>query len=1174
MKAAGTRILAALACLAIAVALAWWSRGAPPAPADMDAVLPDAAESEDESLSGRKPALVGSTPRRVAAPPPGTEVGRGPAIAIEVVTAAGGAVARTEVRLTWAEPIPPSERVPEDWPERFFEHVITTDESGRAACAYVAPDATDVRVWVQTARWVSRIQTVDMSRAQQEGLRIVAVPACTVVGRAQLRDGTPAARREVLVRQADSSWPLPESIAHRHVMPFDDVLALTGADGSFRVTGLPPDALGLGVGSPIADGSGDIVWLPAREPGSTIDDVVLVAPDALFLAVQLRASDGRFLSGESVGVRTPGTEGATFVTTGRTDAAGCVRLGVDTVGPWELVHLLPDGDSVLRHAVEAGGEPVQITATATPWLSVEVVVQHHDGRPASGIKVGLVSHVVANEKADALASWKMTREEGRATLHARGPASDEVSLLLGAVKPGLACRWTLATATLTSKPEPTATLRTLPSVALSGRTVAADGSPAPGASLSSSHAYGTWVHPRRHEINAPPVISDAEGRYELTDLPPVGNMIYTSDPHRSWQTRPTWVSAQAPGSRLEGRELVVRDFVPLACKIVGGDTKLAWKARVAAVPAGETTLANAVYGQPDNQGRVMLAAPTAGPYDIVRVTPRGWTVLKQGVHGPARELELVLGDVSSPDSFVPLRVRVEPPAGRSAEGRHVRVSMASDGVRGAGLEVFGTTDHEGLATIEVPFLPPWGVSVSHAPMGQMVMNGAWRSRVSDLPGDAVLRVKMGAHDRVTGRIFHADGRGVSGARVQSVFLEPDPEAWVTTNEEGEYRLGYSDTDTSIDASQGLQIELPGVARRVLTLDQHEGSEPWWVLRLPPMGTLQGRLRAPEGVVLPAGQALRITWTRKEDEAWLTHVVLAEVDAGGAFSVADLPADRDLDVEVLPAYVQEARAHSVERFMQARAGGAPTTIEMAAVQPIAGRVVGRPDVDVTWHAVLRPATGTAAPVRAQVTDRGTFEAWPLASGDHIVELVAEREGIHLVVDRARAEPGNRGVMLQATELVDTTLVFEEAYGPAFLTVSDPVTHAVSCAQETPGDVEGQLVLALPIGSQLDVTVQFLEAQSYVARRLQAGAEIEPAPIPSHPCMLQLVRHGRPEPDAIPLFAVSERGVWWLQGNFAGNYWSTVPSGTYDVMTLDAEGALQLVEPRVEASSHDVVVSWPR
>ncbi|MEZ6006206.1 MAG: hypothetical protein R3F05_00350 [Planctomycetota bacterium] len=696
------------------------------------------------------------------------------------------------------------------------------------------------------------------------------------------------------------------------------------------------------------------------------------------------------------------------------------------------------------------------------------------------------------------------RSAADGTFSIRAPASNDVALLLGAIKPGIACRWTLATATLATKPASPVLLRTLPSVALSGRTVGADGSPVPRAKVWPRHAFGTWVHPWMHEIDAPSVASDAEGRYELTDLPPVGNTIYTKDPDRAWGSRSAWVSAQKPGTRLEGQDLVVRDYVPLACKVVDGDTKLAWKVRVAAVPAGDTTLANAVYGQPDPEGRVVFAAATQGPFDIVRVLPTGWHVLKRGVMGPVRDLELALGEASNTAAFIPLRVRVEPPDGQPAEGRHVRVSMASDGVRRTGLAVSGTTDEEGVATIEVPFLPPWGVSVSEAARSGMIRSGIWFTHVSTLPDQGVLRATLGLRDRATGRVTYADGRGVGGARVRSLFVDPDPEAWAATDEDGEFRLGFANDDPPLDGGQTLEIELPGDARRILSLDLHDPDGPWWVLRLPPLGTLEGRLQAPDGVALPAGEALRIAWSPKEQEAWVRQVVRANVDAGGAFSVADLPTDRDLDVEVLPDYAQAAHAHSVERSTRTRIGSSPTTIEMVAVAPIAGRVVGRPAGGEAWHVALRPARGVATPVRARLSASGTFEAWPLAPGEQVVQLIAEREGIRMVVDRARAEPGNKGVLLQAPDLLDTTLVFEEAYGPAFITVSDPVTHAVLCAQESPEYVEGQLVLALPKGEQLDVTVQFLEAQSYVARRLKQAprSSRRPSTHPLHvPARLQ-------------------------------------------------------------------------
>lgn len=407
----------------IAAAGIWWLADAGPKDAGISGVAREPEATEDAELTGRRPSLVSRPASRPpAARSPVDGVVRGPALHVDVVAPDGAGVPGVEMQLRWSEPLSSTEHADDAWSLGYHERAIATDENGRASCTCVAWGATNLRVRVQTDRWVSRIRELDMRRAAEDGVRLDVVRACTVTGRAQLRDGTPATGREVLVRHADDAWPLPDAIATRAAVPFDPALAITSDVGAFRMTGLPPDALGLRVGSPIADASGEIVWLPAREPGTQLDDVVLVAPDTFFVTVELHTSDGVRLSGETVGLRAAGAAGAAFVVLGRTDSEGTVRLGIDTVGPWELVHLQPDGEVVLLPSLVPDGEPIGVTTRATPGTPLEVVVEHHDGRPATGIKIGLVSHTVAEGKADAVASWSITDREGRVELQVRGAA--------------------------------------------------------------------------------------------------------------------------------------------------------------------------------------------------------------------------------------------------------------------------------------------------------------------------------------------------------------------------------------------------------------------------------------------------------------------------------------------------------------------------------------------------------------------------------------------------------------------------------------------------------------------------------------------------------------------------------------------------------------------------------
>lgn len=323
---------------------------------------------------------------------PGRAIGR-------VVDAAGAPVAQAEVEFRSAAPVP-SGAVLAAPPQQ-----VRTDEQGRFTVAHLRPGPIEHAA--RAAGSGSVRGTFEVQAGETARLEIRLPAACEVHGRVEDADGVPVAGCRVWSHALDA---------------FDGAVAISEADGSFRLRDLPPGPVRLQA----REGSS-----PLQQPNAqTAETRLELAPGQVghWIATLRPPAAGGFLRGQVVDTdeaRLPTWRVAVRHRDGaaqaRTDSGGFFRVPLPGAGPVDVLVYAPDAPPggfahTLRRGVDPATEPLRITVDRRqPWGRVRGRVQTTAQGPLPA----------------ALVCWHHERQE-----IAQFRAGDDGTFDLAAVPPG------------------------------------------------------------------------------------------------------------------------------------------------------------------------------------------------------------------------------------------------------------------------------------------------------------------------------------------------------------------------------------------------------------------------------------------------------------------------------------------------------------------------------------------------------------------------------------------------------------------------------------------------------------------------------------------------------------------------------------------------------------------
>lgn len=528
-----------------------------------------------------------------------------------------------------------------------------------------------------------------------------------------------------------------------------------------------------------------------------------------------------------------------------------------------------------------------------------------------------------------------------------------------------------------------------------GRVVRGDErEPVVGASVSSWSSDGNRYPAVQRQAK-----SDAEGRFELTGLPPVNVQLSASTSGANGQVQKQIPAPQA-GSIVDDVELVMGVGHTLTLILVDETDGGPVENQTFTLRGQEGGWAE---GTTDAEGRATVENLTAGMYAVTlqdgegsfRSSGRGFTVPSTGpvtVRMQRSKQIVVEGRVLMPDGApVPVcNVSIT-----QARGRGVNLVTPLGWGGGNGSLAIG-----GTFRMLVTFDPPYSVDVS---------------RPCDAEGHPLdLRApdsSVSAEEVAAGPIvIRLEPSGVVLVRILGDDDQPPKNAWVTVGrggnstqvpEDGRVRLD----GLPVEGTTTLFINAPGYRNRNEGYEVPIG-ETETIVRLERGGTIEGRVDwgddAPQQVTVSSN------WNVDGKSGW----AYTQVEDDGRFVLGGLPDGATITLQLgIMRTSQAGQARMGVTMADVRVGTRDLVIRAGGGLPLRGRVVdgaGRgvsgAQVQVTDSARQNAQLVTAAD--------GTFEVEGLAPGE--ADLRAWRGDQHNLAAREKAQAGSRNVEIRLLE----------------------------------------------------------------------------------------------------------------------------------------------------------------
>ncbi len=759
--------------------------------------------------------------------------------------------------------------------------------------------------------------------------------------------------------------------------------------------------------------------------------------------------------------------------------------------------------------------------------------------------------------------------DGRFAIRCIPPACEEIHI--AAYKKGHACRWAKVVADA-SQPPADVLLELQPNASVSGHVRYADGAPAAGANvgLGARHKWRHWCWGGRSED----VEVGPDGAYKLEDLVPEDVEIEAEwrDPYMAGAEND--VEGLRPGEVKAGVDFVIPRRYVFEATVRDPSGKPLKEERIALHPVNATPRAgwrpdlDELYDDVDEDGQLVIASPSPGPFDVTRVTPTESEVLLAGVELDKRGVEIV----SKGSTWTNLTVRVIPPEGAELDNYDCSVwsEAASDDYD------FGQHEYDEEKT-ELAFRV-WGVAPfiieledAYDKEGRPLTTGTEEDkvRVETLPADGVIEVKLVRGDLLTGRVVDPQGRPVPGVRMHLATRDWDEDEATKTpipiRPDGtfEFRMPADDGDI-----QTIHTDAPPGYARVGAFP-FERALPGMEVTLQPAGSIAGRLVVPPGVEVAGRKLVFVAWdTTPDDPPHTLENRRVAVDASGAFEAKQLPLGRDLRVSI--------------RHEEAKTLGLRVSLEVKTVRPGTDDIEFHllPGLEIRGKVVVPPGTRLKGGVHVVHHDLefsdyahfeedsdGTFALPGLAPGTYRLAIwLNSKQGYAYIVSR-HVKAGTTDLVLPVarTATIRVKVEGDMIYGSVQAWEAGTVMlRGGANSWERDMAIDGLAAdatydLVAYEGEELVGCLKNVRAGSEVTVTLRKGVSMAGA--------IQLAKPlGRTE-----VFARGDGCCFELAIGDDGTFEETVLPGRYDIIALHPNGTQRVLARGIEPAT-DLSIAW--
>ncbi|MEZ6006209.1 MAG: hypothetical protein R3F05_00365 [Planctomycetota bacterium] len=412
--------------------------------------------------------------------------------------------------------------------------------------------------------------------------------------------------------------------------------------------------------------------------------------------------------------------------------------------------------------------------------------------------------------------------------------------------------------------------------------------------------------------------------------------------------------------------------------------------------------------------RLTLRAP--GPWTVFRVRPDGNDLLATDL--TADQIHFEARVAPTPRRKLDLQIRrddADPPAYAEVE----LWTPGSNELLARAYVARGMTDANGQVTVHVPSDGPWDIRVLKAPATAWSVL-ALEAHLDWWPagaGLATVTVHPGRSVRCT--LTYDDGTPCSHAHVS--IRQADQRAPTVdsrTNAMGELVATFAKLPKQpLDAL----VSLPGDPHHHLVRTL-EGGRPHHTLRLPPLVTVEGRVRAPSDtapdqlpplVLQAAGDATALGWSLVPFEV--------RVEADGTFRFENVPAALPITVDVGDDPLDPSPWCAPAPPTAFPAGRTAPVVMLERRETLAGRVsLFRMAKGVSYAIRATPLRPGASPRSVALDLTGRFRLPAVAPGPQRVQLVASRRKGWTVLTSLDLESATSEVRLVMPSTRYTTL----------------------------------------------------------------------------------------------------------------------------------------------------------